>query len=202
MAIIADMNALSSDSVFSVLLEIDIPATPTVRICSNNENVEFGGNTYIPFPFKLSELTTASKGEVPQWQIQIDNTSRAIEAYLQLYDQYLKEHGVAGNYISLTCYVVNTNDTSEAVLTEQFVLTSFDTDTKWASFKLGAMSPFTMRYPMRRIIQNFCSWKFKSEQCGYSGSGTSCDKTLATCRSYGNSSRFGGFPGVGKGIRV
>jgi lambda family phage minor tail protein L len=201
-AIIADLNALSSDSVIAVLLEIEIPATPTVRICSNNEDVIFAGNTYLPFPFKLSELSTTAKGAVPEWQIQIDNTTRAIEQYLQLYDQYLKVHGISGNDIALTCYVVNTSDTSEAIMTEYFILTSFSTDTQWATFKLGARSPFTMRYPRRRILQNFCAWKFKSVSCGYAGSVASCDKSLSACRALDNAGRFGGFPGVGKGVRL
>jgi lambda family phage minor tail protein L len=178
---ISDLNALHTDSVVVVCLEIDIPATPPVYITTNNEDVIFGGNTFIPFPFQLSELSTAAKGEVPEVQLQIDNTSRIIEAYLQLYDQYLKEHGLSGNNIELVLYVVNTKDTSSAIMTEYFILTSFNTDSKWASFKVGASSPFTKRYPRRRIIQNFCAWKFKGDKCGYSGVGETCDKTLDSC---------------------
>lgn len=202
MAYIADINALAGDTVISVLLEITIPATDTIRICNNNENIVFGGESYQPFPFQLSELTNSSSGEVPEWQVQIDNTSRAIEQYLQYYDAYLKKNGVIGNEINMTCYVVNALDPAEAILTEYFVLTSFSTDSQWASFKLGAKSPFTMRFPRRRILQNFCGWKFKSTQCGYTGAGATCDKTLATCKTYSNSARFGGFPGISKGIRV
>ena len=143
-AIIADINALSSDSVIAVLLEINIPATGYVRLCSNNENLVFAGETYLPFPFQLSELTTAAKGEVPQWQIQIDNSSRIIESYLQDYDTYLKANGISGNEISCTCYVVSTVDLSSAIMTEYFTLTSWSTSSKWAAFKLGASSPFTL----------------------------------------------------------
>jgi lambda family phage minor tail protein L len=199
---VADLNALQTDAVVVICLDIDIPATPQIHITNNNEDVIFGSNTYTPFPFQIGELGTASKGEVPELQIQIDNTNRIIEAYLQLYDQYLKVNGISGNDIELTLYVVNTKDTSSAIITEYFILTSFNTDNQWASFKLGALSPFTMRYPRRRLIQNFCTWKFKSAQCGYTGAEATCDKTLMRCRELNNSGRFGGFPGIGKGIRL
>lgn len=199
---VSELNSLNSQNAVVVLLDISIPANDNIRITNNNEDVVFGGNTYIPFPFDISELTTAGKGEVPEWSLQIDNTTRTIESYLQLYDQYLKINGVSGNGIDCTIYIVSTADLTSAILTEYFTLTSFSTNSNWATFKLGAKSPFTWRYPRRRILQNFCGWKFKSTQCGYGGWGVSCDKTLTTCRMYRNSSRFGGFPGIGKGIRL
>lgn len=202
MSIVSELNTLSSNGVITALLEIEIPSTPIVRITNNGEIVNFNGNDYIPLHFKLADLSTAGKGELPDWSIQIDNSTRIIESYLHLYDNYLKVNGIAGNEINCTCYIVNTNELSEAILTEYFILSSYSSDANYATFKLGAKSPFRMRYPRRRIIQNFCSWKFKSTQCGYSGSGVSCNKTLGACRSFNNSSRFGGFPGIGKGIRL
>jgi phage-related protein len=72
-------------------------------------------------------------------------------------------------------------------------------DEKWVSFTLGAPSPFRVRFPRNRILKDYCRWRFKSTECGYSGGETTCDKTLAQCRLRSNSARFGGFPGVGHG---
>jgi phage-related protein len=41
-----------------------------------------------------------------------------------------------------------------------------------------------------------CQWLFKDERCQYSGVGTFCDKTFATCDGYGNTLRFGGYPSI------
>ena len=46
---------------------------------------------------------------------------------------------------------------------------------------------------------------FKGLQCGYAGAATTCDGARATCISYGNHARYGGFPfapEVGSVIRV
>lgn len=202
-AYIQDLNNINSQNPVCVLLKIEIPGnTEPVFICNNNESITFDGNEYLPFGFSFEDLSSAGKGEVPQWSIQIDNTSRAIEQYMQLYNEYLKNNGVNGNAITCTCYCVSLFDLTEAILTEYFELSSFSSNSKYATFVLGAKSPFTFRYPRRRLIQSFCSWKFKGVKCAYSGSSTSCDKSLANCVLLGNTSRFGGFPGMGKGIRI
>ena len=41
-----------------------------------------------------------------------------------------------------------------------------------------------------------CSWTFKSDECGYTGSSESCGKTLTECKEKGNETRFGGFPSI------
>jgi len=39
-----------------------------------------------------------------------------------------------------------------------------------------------------------CRWKvFKGTECGYSGSGTWCDRTYTRCAALGNTDNFGGF---------
>ena len=45
-------------------------------------------------------------------------------------------------------------------------------------------------YPQAR------EFAYKGIRCGYNGSKSSCKHTLADCRSHGNSTRFGGFPGI------
>ena len=45
-------------------------------------------------------------------------------------------------------------------------------------------------------MKNNCPFAYKGIRCGYNGSKSSCKHTLADCRSHGNSTRFGGFPGI------
>jgi len=59
-----------------------------------------------------------------------------------------------------------------------------------AGSPLGQLDTITIARP----IQAQCPWSFKDANCGYVGSTTSCDKTVATCQSLSNLTNFGGFP--------
>lgn len=198
---IKDLNDLGGDSVLLVALKITIPYTPIIYLVRNGEAVTFLGNEYQPFEFTIGEITSG-KGETPQLQLQIDNTSRAIERYLIEYDTYLKLNGIDGNGISCELYILNTNDLSQSVLTEYFELVDFKANNKLATFTLGTTSLFNKQYPPRKMYANFCSFKFKDSRCGYVGAITTCNKTLSDCRARNNSPRFGGFIGLGGGVRI
>lgn len=199
---IQEKNKLGTDSVFAVLLDITIPGLADhVRITSNGEDITWNGFTWLTFPFDIGELNEEGKGELPQWEIKLDNRQRVIERYLQDYDQYLKINGIEGNEIKCECHVVNTKDllNPEPVKTVYFELSQPSTTPELATFTLAADSPFNIVTPKRRFIKTFCYWKFKGIECGYSGAETTCDKTLTRCKQLNNSPRFGGFPGVGVG---
>lgn len=192
---IQDLNSLSSDESLLVCLKLEIAGQSNIYLVNNRENITFKGNDYIAFPFKIGEISSG-KGEVPQFNIEIDNTTRAINSLMIEYDTYLKSNGIEGNKVYATLYVVNTIDLSEEVMAEKFELTSWDINSQWASFKLGASNPFQRTYPPRKLYNSFCGFKFKDGRCGYSGSETVCDKTLTRCRALNNSIRFGGFVAV------
>lgn len=198
---IQDKNSLGTDAVFLVLLSIVIPGVPEVTITSNGDNVLWSSKTWLAFPFDISELTEEGSGEIPQWTITLDNRQRVIEKYLSDYDQYLKENGIEGNEIVSTLYIVNSKDLSnlEPIKSITFTLQSPSTTYENATFVMTVKSPFNINTPKRRFVKEFCYWKFKGTECGYTGTGVSCDKSLAACRGYSNSTRFGGFPGVGYG---
>lgn len=195
---IKDKNALSTDAVFLVLLEIDIPAVPTIRLVNNTEDITWNNELWQQFPFDFTDMSQNSNGEIPEWSIKISNVNRVIEIYLQNYDLYLKQNGIDGNDITCIIRVINTNDllNNTPILEHEALLQQPSTTPQWATFKLSAKNPYNKSFPPRKIMKSFCSWKFKSTECGYSGTGAYCDKTLGTCRSYGNSSRFGAFVGM------
>lgn len=197
---IKDLNALDGEGVILVALEIHIPDTPVVRIVRNSENITFKGNEFIAFPFEISELR-ASKGEVPTFALQIDNTSRAMQNYIQMYDRYLKTYGVDNSTIKAVVYVINTKDLSEPILEEFFELTDFSADSRFVTLNLGTSNLFNMSYPPRKMYKDFCSFKFKSPECGYKGTDTECNKNLADCKAKNNSVRFGGFLGIQGGYK-
>lgn len=223
---IQEKNKLGSESVFAVLLEINIPGVPQVTITSNGDEIIWDSRTWLPFPFEISEITEEASGEVPQWTITLDNRQRVIEKYLSDYDYYLKVNGVEGNEITCVLHVVNTKETesvelfddiasldavvsldnisgsltgSAAIKSVRFSLRQPTTNSETASFIMSANSPFSIIIPKRRFIKQFCYWKFKGVECKYVGSGDTCNKSLSQCEGYNNSHNYGGFPGVGIG---
>lgn len=202
---IQDKNSLGTDAVFHILLEINIPGTDQITITDNGEDVIWNSKTWVAFPFDISEVSESGFGEVPQWNITLDNRQRVIEQYLSNYDQYLKVNGVTGNEITCTLYIVNSKDlTNLSPIKEiSFELNQPSTNAETATFSMTSNSPFNMIIPKRRFIKQFCYWKFKGTECGYTGIATTCNKSLSQCKQYNNSSRYGGFPGVGiGGIRL
>ena len=67
----AEKNKLSTDSCFLILLEIRLQNT--IYICYNNEDITWGGNTYIAFPFEIGDVTedeTADNNTVHRANVQ------------------------------------------------------------------------------------------------------------------------------------
>lgn len=198
---IQEKNKLGTDSVFAILLEVLIPANDPVYVTNNSETIHWRNVDWIPFKFDISEINESSSGEVPQWSITFDNTNRIIEKYLNDYDNYLKNYGIENNQIKCNCYIVNTKDldNTDPIKDVYFELSQPETNSIEARFTLTADSMFNMQSPKRRYIKQFCYWKFKGIECGYTGSQIECDKSLTRCKQLNNSSRFGGFPAVGTG---
>lgn len=197
--VIAQKNALGSKDAFLVCLEITIPdVTEPIRVVSNTEDIVWRGETWIAFPFIMEEITDQTGSEIPRVDLRVPNVDRTIEGYLQEYDRYVKLNGPAD--INVTIYVVSsaTLDDDTPVVSHNFILVKPTSTSDYITFTLGAPNPYKKRFPLNRILKNNCRFKFKSARCGYVGSETSCNKTLPRCRELNNSTRYGGFPGVGR----
>jgi len=200
---IEEKNKLATDSIFLPCLEITIPGLDDpIRVVRDNQDLTWKTYTWVAFPFEIDEIGDTSKGEIPQIDIRVANISRAMESYLQAYDSYCKTNGYTP--ITVNIYVVNTkailaDGNCDPEVEHSFVLKQPKTNAEWATFTLGATNTYTIRVPQGRLLKNTCRYKFKDARCGYAGEEVACDKTLVACRSYNNSDRFGGFPGVGTG---
>lgn len=210
---IQDKNALNTDAVLITLLEIQIPAIDEVTeektinniyVTSDNADTIWNGNTYLPFHFEMDDKSFSSKSEVVQWSIKVSNVTRVMEQYVQDYDLFLKQYGIDGNKIICYIRVVNSKDIDNTtpIVEHRAILSQPKTNAQWATFVLSPNNLSKTQFPFRKILKNFCDWKFKSTKCGYLGEGQFCDKTLTTCRTYENSPRFGGFIGVGEGVTL
>ena len=198
-ALIPVKNSLENASPFLVLAEIQFSGE-TIRLVRNEANITYLSETWTAFPFAIDTIAEMGKDEVPAVSLSVSNVSRAIQAYLEEYDG-----GIDATVIIRVVHADNLSGTEDntALVVLEFTVTNCTADSQNVTFTLGSTNPWNRRVPMYRMHKNFCRWKFKSAQCGYAGAETECKKTLTRCRELSNSSRFGGFPGVGYGgLRV
>jgi lambda family phage minor tail protein L len=206
---IQEKNKLASTSAWPILLEINIPNTPSnsiVRLVRYDDDITWDGETWVKFPFDIEDLPEDAKGEEPQVTIRISNITRVIESYMQTWDTYVKNNGLSK--IMITIYVINTAKLaldSNCLPEKEFIFEYIHSksNSRWATFTLGVNNLFTKRFPRGIILKNFCRYRFKDNRCNYVGNKTCTTKTLTECRTLNNKVRFGGFPGVGfSGLQV
>ncbi len=202
--LILEKNLLSQTNEWLWLIDlyyIDDDSTP-LRIVKNNEDIVYGGNTYTAFPFDIEGTKQSSKGEIPTVKLSVGNVTRVIQAYVEDYS------GLVGKTVCL--HLVNVGHLTEdyTEFEQYFEILSCSSNENWIIFELGSPNPIRRRFPLHRYLADYCPWAgyfmaaSVAVECGYpvAGSGfTSCDGTLQTCKARGNSSRFGGFPGLGRG---
>lgn len=182
-----------------LFMELGIPTVPTVRIVSNNENIDWRGFTWQALGLGKIDIEVA-KGEIPNITITVPNARHIITQYLNDYNSYIIQNGVEGNEIDVSFFVVpykliqqNPNCEEAFSVTTQYLNSDFNNAN--AVLTVGAYNIFSMYFP-NLIIGPSCNWEFKGAICGYSGVEAKCNRTLKRCKELGNSSRFGGHPGV------
>lgn len=205
-----EKNKLSSSGSWIILFELTAPDSTVIRLCKNVEDVVWpvtGGNTYTAFPFEFDEIGDTSKNEVPRVVIRVGNVTRAIQAYLEnkegLVDSEVIIRVVHSTHVTTANLGVGVHN-PDPEIELNYTVQSTSSNVAWATFILGAMNPYKRMFPRNTVERGFCRYRiFKGSRCQYAGVETSCDRTLSTCRSYGNSIHFGGAPGVDqKGIYV
>lgn len=190
-AAIIEKNKLGSDEVWVWLVQIPLSDSGDIRVCDYDQTLSWGGEDWLPFPFEIDVVGETQKGEIPLVNVRVSNVTRVLIPYL--------EQGRAGVGSTVYLRIVNTAklDGATAEIEFEFICTGCKVDAKWVTFALGAKNILRRRFPRNRVLKNFCRYKFKDARCGYSGAETECNHTLERCRELSNSTRFGGFPGVG-----
>lgn len=196
--LIQAINSLDDPDPCLMLLEVDIPGLDEpLRLVNNEVDIDWNGVHWTAFAFVPDTVGNLTKGELPQIQVKVCNVARAVQGYVDAAD------GGVGSEVTLR--VVHAGNLSEATPLIELVFTVVNASAnhEWVTFTLSAANTFTRRFPKNKCLKNNCRYMFKDAFCGYSGSETTCDRTLTRCRALSNSSRFGGFPGVGyKGLKI
>lgn len=199
-------------------------------------NVVWQGNTYMAFPIQVGGFEFSGNGQLPRPKLAVSNVAGTITALVLAYSdlqgakvtrkrtlvKYLDDANFNQQSLDLNFTAQDYRvRSSSADPTAEFADEIFFVDRKVVETKdvvefelAAAFDVAGVQLPRRQIIQNVCTWKYRSTQCGYSGStywNTSdqvvgslaldaCGKRLSSCKlRFGEYQPlpFGGFPSAG-----
>jgi len=200
--IIAEKNKIASTGAWLLMIDLDFPGKPTVRIVhdTNPSDLTWDGNSYTSLPMKIDDVREEGHGGLPTFTIQLTNVGWLLMAKLEEYAGFIGA--------TATLRLVHSNYTasaSDVIFEEYYSVLNCDVDLMWATITLGAENPMNQRCPKQRYLKGHCRYKeFKGAECGYTGGERECNRTLEQCQADNNTPRVGGFPGrgIGEGIYV
>lgn len=195
-ASIIEKNRISSEVPWLICLDIDVidPITSalieTLHVVRNTEDVTFNGFTYTAaaFDIELKEEAGVQNGI----RLTMQDYSLVVQKRMQEY--------AGGVGFTVTIFVVNAAALAQPPeIIEYFEVIAAESANYTVSFTLGAENNVTKTFPRRRQTKDYCQWRYKSEECGYTGANPSCDLSLKGpngCGAHQNVVHFGAFPGI------
>lgn len=210
-ALVAVKNALHTASGWRWLVEADADGTNGYRICDGDQPITYAGNTFAAYPMRLDEIPADSDGSLPQVALVVAAVDDLVPASL-----------AAGNILDrrIRIWRVNVSDLTVAFPCGEWTALDAVVTYNEASFVLGPYPIFDAPFPAVRQLRGRCPKVYGGPDCGYdltrTGALTSCDYGLDTangCAAHGadeaaagvavrHPARFGGFPGIPKGLRL
>lgn len=186
-------------------------------------DIVFQGNTYVRYPVQVTGFEITGQGQLPRPKMRVSNYLSAITVLLMEYDDLigskLTRKRTLKKYLDAVNFEGGVNATADAEA--EFPEDIFFIDRKavenreFVEFELSSSLDLAgIKLPRRQVIQNICTWTYRSAECGYTDtryyktddSETSdstqdkCGKRLSSCKkrfSDGGVLPFGGFPGSG-----
>lgn len=142
---------------------------------------------YLPIGVKVEDITADQTQEVKSFRIHLDNVGRDFCTLVSTIQPLGCEVHVLRAF---------RDDLSSADCAQMVVAGRINSwQVNEGEIEVECIIPISLeqRVP-RRLFWPMCNWQFKSAACGYSGTATSCARTLAACQALSNKARFGGFP--------
>lgn len=189
-------------------------------------DIVWRGQSYMAFPIQAEGFDYVGQGQLPRPKIQISNILSTISALI-----LTLPNGLDGAKITRIRTLARYLDTSNFIggvpegftpdPTAEFPREIYYIDRKSAEnrevveFELAAVFDLAgIRAPKRACIANVCQWKYRSPECGYTGTayfddndravGTltqdDCGKRLSSCKArFGSTAElpYGSYPGIG-----
>ena len=188
---IAEKNKLANKPIYLYTIFDYDGLGNDLRYAEWDTNITFDSLTYTKFPIKHTEIGENSTAEIDTFSVQVANVNRALQAYLETYD-------FRGKKVVIKLVFADKLNDPDAFIDFTFYIDTYTANESVVDFKLSSrFDLLDVKLPLGTYNRNFCRWRFKSTECGYSGAETTCDKMKQTCRdTMDNVLRFGGFPSI------
>jgi len=163
-------NSLSQEGAWVWLLTFALPnGGPTLRFCSNTENLTYGGYVYEAFNFSIGSFAWNCDGEIPELTMVVTNVGFQVQEYVRDHD------GLIGSEVSFV--QVNTEYLDEDWDEDMTTLMVTGAVSTWPDISLTLSVPPALRYrvPEDRLNPHACRHAFRTPsggyttRCGYAG---------------------------------
>lgn len=150
-----------------------------------------GGQTYTAFPIVHEQVNENAEGQIDLVRLRVGNANRLLQGYLEAND-------FRGLKVDITLIFMDRLASSSDKTVETFYVDSYTVTEEAGEFLLSSQFDVQdVEIPRRKFLRNYCQWRFKGDECGYSGGETTCNKTKQDCKDNKNNyARFGGFPSI------
>ena len=182
-----------------------------------NEDIVFDNITYAAYPIEVDGFELTTKGTLPRPSMQIANANNAISALLVLYNplqakvtriRTCKKFLDASNFSDGNATADPTAKFEDEIW---YIDRVANENPQVVEFELTSKLDLTnLALPRRQVLEH-CPWKYRGEECGYTGTsyfdlndkstdkaGDQCGKRYSSCAKRFKTGRlpFGGFPGA------
>ncbi len=190
---------------------------------SLQQRLTWQDKTYEAFPIQVEGFEFNGNGQIPRPKLKVANVTGAITAMVLIYQDLvgakITRKRTLAKYLDAVNFPGGVNPTADP--TAEFADDIYYIDRKSREtrdvieFELAASFDLEgVNLPRRQIVQNVCPWRYRSSECGYTGtsyfdandqsvaSSTQdiCGKRLSSCQArFGQNAElpFGGFPAAG-----
>lgn len=176
---------------------------------NSNDDLVWGGNDYLRLPLEADGFEYSGNGQLPRPKIRVSNVLGTITAVLLTLPDGLEGAKVTrirtlARYLDAVNFPGATNPFGTPDPTAEFPREIYYIDRKTAEtrdvieFELSAAFDMAgVRAPKRQCVASICQWKYRSAECGYTGtvyykaddtptllaSEDACGKRLSSCEA-------------------
>lgn len=175
--------------------------------------VVWQGNSYTPWPIYAEGFDYNGRGQLPTPRLRVANIAGAITALALAYNDMIGAKLTRKRTFARYLDGQPTADPSAQFPDDMYFVERKVSESKMMlEYELSsAMDVEGVKIPGRQITATFCSWRYRSSECGYVGgavakiddtptvnlSEDNCSRRQSGCElRFGNDLPFGGFPAV------
>lgn len=174
----------AEESVLCFLISIVVNESQTLYYTTFDIPLFWDNNLYEPNEVSLSTFNYSADLSVDKIQMKFTTVDLSMPAILM-------NNNLLNNEVIIN---VGGYDGSTVIAEPQFrgFITEWDMDETDLTLMVSNELIHWNKKALRRS-DPLCQWGFKSVECGYTGTATSCNKTYSQCEDYSNTNNFGGF---------